>query len=56
MPPSSRNVCFEINKRITRCEGPRDLCQLIEARAAEFNHVVMAPHTCLSYEHTHMTF
>jgi hypothetical protein len=32
------------------------LCTLIEARVAEFNHVVTAPHTCLSYEHTNMTF
>ena len=39
MTPSSRNVCFEINRRITGCECPRDLCELIEARLAEFNHV-----------------
>jgi hypothetical protein len=34
--------------------GVSELCTLIEARVAESNHVVTAPHACLSYEH--MTF
>ena len=34
--PPKRNV--EINKQITVCEHSRDLCTLIDAHAAEFNH------------------
>ena len=45
---------IEINKQITVCEDSRDLSALIDAHAAEFNHVVTAPHTCLSYEHANM--
>jgi hypothetical protein len=36
---------YEINRRIAVCEDSRALCVLIDARAAEFNHVVTAPHT-----------
>ena len=38
--PSYCNI--EINKQITGCGGARDLCALIEVRAAEFNHVNLA--------------
>jgi hypothetical protein len=41
----SRRKGFEINMRIAVCENSRALCALIDARAAEFNHVVTAPHT-----------
>ena len=45
-----------INKQIIGARGASELSTLIEARVAEFNHVVTAPHTCLSYELTNMTF
>jgi hypothetical protein len=51
----SKQYCFDINKQINGARGESELCTLIEARVAEFNHVVTAPHTCLSYEHTNMT-
>ena len=47
---------IDINKQIMRAQGESELCTLIEARVAEFNYVVTAPHICLSYEHTNMTF
>ena len=37
-------------------EGASKLCTLIDEHAADFNHVVTAPHICLSSEHTNMTF
>jgi hypothetical protein len=47
---------IDINKQIMGAKGASKLCTLIEERVADFNHVVTAPHTCLSYEHTNMTF
>jgi hypothetical protein len=47
---------IDINKQIMRAQGASELCTLIEAHVAEFNHVVTAPHICLSCEHTYMTF
>jgi hypothetical protein len=35
---SKRNV--KINQQITACQGCRDLCALIDAHAAEFNHAI----------------
>ena len=52
--PQRRNI--DINKHIMGAQGASKLCSLIEATVAEFNHVVTAPHTCLSCEHTNMTF
>jgi hypothetical protein len=37
---------IDINKQIMGARGASELCILIEARVAEFNHVVTAPHTC----------
>jgi hypothetical protein len=45
-----------INRQIMGARGVSELCTVIEASVAEFNQVVTAPHTCLSYEHTNMTF
>ena len=45
-----------VNKQIMGARGASELCLLIEACVADFNHVVTAPHTCLSNEHANMTF
>jgi hypothetical protein len=45
-----------VNKQIRGARGASELCLLIEACVADFNHVVTAPHTCLSNEHANMTF
>jgi len=50
----SRSI--DINRQIMGARGVSELCTVIEASVAEFNQVVTAPHTCLSYEHTNMTF
>jgi len=52
----SKQYCYDINKQIIGARGASELCTQIEVRVAEFNHVVTAPHTCLSYEHTNMRF
>jgi hypothetical protein len=43
-PDLKRNI--DINKQIMRAQGASELCTLIHARVAEFNHVVMTP-ACL---------
>ena len=47
---------IDINKQIMGVAGASKLCTLIKARVAEFNHVVTAPHICLSYDLKYMTF